>query len=58
MISLGQATPYDRHERHHRHEQHPLVVQNAAIFGVPKIAKEMCAEGMIWSDGKCRILIN
>lgn len=58
MISFGQSTPYERYERFEQHKQHPLIVQNAAIFGVPKVAKEICPEGMTWSDGKCRILID
>lgn len=67
MLSIAHSTPYERneqfgrHERfeeHGRHEEHPLNIQNAAIFSAPKVAKEICPDGLIWLDGKCRILID
>lgn len=51
MIPLCQSTSYRRHE-------HPFNVQSAAIFSVPKVAKEECPMGTKWYDGKCRILVN
>lgn len=51
MIPSCQSTSYRRHE-------HPFNVQSAAIFSVPKVAKEECPMGTKWYDGKCRILVN
>lgn len=67
MISFVHSMPHERDDRFERHEQleehnqhqeHPLNIQNAAIFSAPKIAKEICPDGMIWHEGKCRIFID
>lgn len=73
MNSFAQSMPYERYERierhdrlekheqhedHERHQEHPLNIQNAAIFSAPKVAKEICPDGLIWKEGKCRIFID
>lgn len=51
MIPSGQSTAYKRHK-------YPFDIQTAAIFNVPKVAKELCPMGMKWYDGKCRISVD
>lgn len=64
MISLSQSRPHERYERfernerHEQHERHPLIIQNDAIFDAPKVAKEICPDGLMWSEGKCRFFVD